>query len=310
MRRRGVLALAGLGMAGCETLGLGRPARPVPLARFPNGTFLENLLVLPDGTVLFTSYFARAIESWSPTGGARRWAETPLHPVSLAQLPGGGFALAGHGAPFSAGPEAMRGQAAVLLLDAAGAVQRRLPLPEAIFPNGCLLVGPQRLLLADSALGRVWDVALDSGRATAWLDHPALRPNPAQARTPGVNGIKFSARRRAVLLSNSGTRQLMRVPLAGDVAPAGPPALVASFPGIDDFCVLPDGTIWAATHAEGVARLAPGSSMPERVPAEGLEGNTAVLPVPGGGGLYVLGTGALFEGGKGEAMLARLPVAL
>ena len=39
------------------------------LVRFPPGTFLENLVVGEDGRVLFTNYFARRIEAWSPAAG-------------------------------------------------------------------------------------------------------------------------------------------------------------------------------------------------------------------------------------------------
>lgn len=52
--------------------------------------------------------------------GHASFAEVPAHPVSLTPLGGGWQALAVHGAPFTDGPAAMRGQAAVLLLDPAG----------------------------------------------------------------------------------------------------------------------------------------------------------------------------------------------
>ena len=282
-------------------------ASPRPLARFPNGTFLENLVLRPEGGVLFTSYFAKAVEAWSEAGGAATFATVPGHPVSLAALPAGGYALAIHGVPFTAGPEALRGSCAVLLLDAAGAVRRTIPLPEAIFPNGCLLTAPETLLVVDSALGRVWSLDLGTGAVGVWLDDPALAPDPAQPGRPGVNGIKPAPGGGAMLLSNTATRQLLRVPLDAVGAPAGPPVTVGTFPGIDDFWPMPDGTIWAATHGPSIARLGPGAEEAEAFPAPGLEGNTALLPAPDGAGLYVLGTGGLSYGGTREAMLALLP---
>lgn len=308
MRRRDMLAL-GLTAALPRAAAAQTPqAGPQPLARFPAGTFLENLVVRPDGTVLFTSYFGRSVEAWSAATGPGRLAAVPIHAVSLTGLPDGGLALAGHGAPFTAGPAALAGSNAVLLLDAVGRVLRTLPLPEAGFLNGGLLLAPGRLLLADSALGRIWELTLETGAARVWLQDPALSPDPARPGLPGVNGLQRTADGRALLVSNSATRRLLRLPLDADGAPAGLPALVAEFPGIDDFCVLPDGTIWAATHAEGVARLRSGAARPDVLPAPGLEGSTAVAPVPGGGALYVLGTGGLAAGGHGEAMLARLTI--
>jgi streptogramin lyase len=285
-----VAARAGRAQAGTEIL-----------VRFPNGTFLENLVVEPDGRVIFTNYFARRLEVWSPSAGHAAFAAVSAHPVSLTQLGGGRQALAVHGASFMDGPAAMRGQAAVLLLDSAGAVTRRIALPEAIFPNGGLLLAPDRLLLADSALGRVWLVDLASGAATPWLDHPLLQPNPALPY-PGVNGIKRAG--DALLLSNSATRQLLRVGLDG-----GTPTVVAPMTlGVDDFVVAPDGTVYAATHAEGLARLAPGAAAPVAIAAPGVEGSTAVALTPDGRALYALGTGGLASGGRGEAVLARVAI--
>ncbi len=293
-RSLGLLAAAAMGPAQAEAGG-------GILARFPNGTFLENLVVEPDGRVIFTNYFARRLEAWSPVAGHAAFAEVPAHPVSLTALGGGRQALAVHGASFMDGPAAMQGQAAVLLLDPAGAVTGRIALPEAVFPNGGLLLAPERMLLADSALGRIWLVDLANGTATAWLDHPLLRPNPALPY-PGVNGIKRAG--DGLLLSNSATRQLLRVGLDG-----GAPVVVAEMNlGIDDFAVAADGTVYAATHAESLARLPPGAAAPMAMPAPGVEGSTAVALTPDGRALYALGTGGLAAGGKGEAVLARVPL--
>jgi sugar lactone lactonase YvrE len=278
---------------------------PEILARFPNGTFLENLVVAPDGSVLFTNYFSRAIEAWSAAAGSARLCEVPAHPVSLTALGGGRQALVVHGAPFNAGPQAMRGQAAVLLLDAGGAVLRRIALPEAVFPNGALLLATGLLLVADSALGCVWAVDLGQGTATRWIEHAALQPDRAQP-LPGVNGIKRAG--EGLLLSNSATRQLLRLNLAPDgIAASGDPVSVAAMRfGVDDFALAADGTVYAATHAQGLARLPPGADAPMLIPAPGLDGSTAVALTPDGRALLALGTGGLLEGGRGEAVLARL----
>jgi hypothetical protein len=255
-----------------------------------------------DGSVPFTNDFARTVEAWSPEAGATRFAGYDAHPVSLTATGDGGHALAVHGAPFTGGPAAMRGNAAVLLLDAAGAVTRRIALPDAVFPNGGLLIAPGRLLLADSALGRVWAVDLAPGAARPWLDDPLFAPNPAQP-SPGVNGIKRNG--DALILSNSATRQLLRLRLRlAGAAPQGAPETMARMNGgVDDFDIAPDGMIYAATHAEG---LAPGATTPTPIPAPGLDGSTALLLTPDRRALYVLGTGGLSGGGRGEGALGRV----
>jgi hypothetical protein len=302
MNRRSLLALLPTAVATAATQARAQPA-PEILARFPNGTFLENLVIRQDGSVLFTNYFARAVEAWSPAGGGTRFAGYDAHPVSLTATGDGGQALAVHGASFTGGPAAMRGNAAVLLLDAAGAVSRRIALPDAMFPNGGLLIAPGRLLLADSALGRVWEVDLAAGIARPWLDHPLFAPDPAQPY-PGVNGIKRSG--DALILSNSATRQLLRLRIAGTTPQGAPETIARMTGGVDDFDIAADGTIYAATHVEGLARLAPGATTPSAIPAPGLEGSTALLLTPDRRALYVLGTGGLTGGGKGDAALARV----
>jgi hypothetical protein len=280
-------------------------AAPEILARFPSGTFLENLVVRGDGSVVFTNYFARRLELWSPASGAAAFADVPAHPVSLTALPGGGMALVVHGAPFNGGPAAMRGTGAVLLLDMAGAVQRRIALPEAIFPNGALLLAPDRLLVVDSALGRIWLVDLAGGGTGTWLEHPMLAPVAGQPY-PGVNGIKRQG--DALLLSNSAQRLLLRQALAGGAASGAPVLRARMTTGVDDFALAADGTVYAATHARGLARLAPGADVPAVIPAPGVEGSTAVALTPDGRALFALGTGGLLEGATGEAVLARIPL--
>jgi hypothetical protein len=303
MDRRQILALLPLALAARAAHA---QAAPEILARYPNGTFLENLLVQPDGTVLFTSYFARAVESWSPAAGAGRLAEVPGLPVSLTALGDGRHALVVHGAPFTGGAAALRGTTAVLLLDPAGAVTRRIAMPEAVFPNGALLLAPGLLLVADSALGRIWAVSPERGTVEPWLDHPEFQPDPALPY-PGLNGIKRAG--GDLLLSNSARRRLLRLGLSG-AAPSGVPELRAAIPtGIDDFAVAADGTVYAATHAEGIAVLPPGATTPRLVPAPGVEGSTAVALTPDARALYALGTGEVASGGRGDAVLARIAIA-
>jgi sugar lactone lactonase YvrE len=78
---------------------------------------------------------------------------------------------------------------------------------------------------------------------------------------------------------------------------------------VDDFAVAADGTVYAATHASGIARLARGAETPDTIPAPGVEGSTAVALSADQRRLYALGTGGLTSGGRGEAVLAHLTIA-
>jgi sugar lactone lactonase YvrE len=300
-RRRLVLAIAAI----AASFPFSATAASEVLARFPNGTFLENLVVAPDGRVLFTTYFAKRIEVWSPTGGHTLLAAVPDHPVSLTALGDGRHALVVHGTSFMDGPAAMRGQSGLLLLAPDGRVTARIALPEAIFPNGGLLLAPGLLLVADSALGRVWAIDLATGAATVWLEHPLLAPVAGQP-FPGVNGLKRDG--NTLILSNSAQRSLLRVRVAGTAAQGALEQRASMTGGVDDFVIDRDGTIYAATHAEGLARLEPSATTPTTIAAPGVEGSTAVALTPDGRGLYALGTGGISSGGTGEAVLARVEI--
>ena len=286
---------------------------PEILVRFPNGTFLKNLIVTPDGLVRFTNYTARSVEAWRPLHGLGGAVPVPGHPVSLAMVGFGRTAVLVHGVPFTAGAAAMRGTSEILLVDAQGAVGQRIAMPEAVHPNGMMLLAAGMLLVADSAEGVIWSVDLGIERCQVWYRHHALRPDPALSM-PGVNGIKRAG--EALLLSNSARRQLQRLALRPNgVAAQGEVTLHAAMPfGVGDFCLAPDGTIYAATHARGLAALPPpGRRLPTRPAARlidvpGLEGSTAVAMAPHHQALYALATGGGLEGGQGEAVLARLPL--
>lgn len=321
--RRGALALPAAALAG--GVAAPPPARSQPsapadalpvevLARFPPGTFLENLAVEPSGRVLFTNYTARRVEAWTRGGGhATHAAVEDAHPVAVAALPDGGHALTVHGVAFTEGAAAMRGAGAVLLLGPDGAARGRVALPEAVFPNGILLLPGGMLLVADSGSPRLWAVQPAAGVAQVWYEHPALGPDPARPGLPGANGLKVSADRRSLLVTHSAARALLAIPFKGARA-GGEPVRVAGFPGgVDDAAVAADGTIYAATHgAPGLARLAPRATEAAPMAApESLDGATAVALAPDGRSLYALGTGGLAAAARagrapGEAVLARV----
>jgi hypothetical protein len=309
-------SLVGIGLAAVTTAApaaIKAALQPEILARFPNGIFLENLIVTQAGLVRFTNYTARSVEAWSPSLGLGGSVPVPGHPVSLAIVGFGRIAVLVHGVPFTVGAAAMRGKSEIMLIDAQGAVVQRIALPEAVHPNGMMLLAAGMLLVADSAEGVIWAVDLGTERCDVWYRHHALRPDPSRS-VPGINGIKRAG--EALLLSNSASRQLQRLTLRPNgVAVQGEVSLHAAMPfGVDDFCLAADGTIYAATHARGLAALPPpGRLLPSQPAARlidvpGLEGSTAVAMAPNHRALYALATGGMLEGGQGAAVLARLPL--
>lgn len=280
------------------------PAQPPEiLAEYPPGTFLENLLPLPDGSLLVTSYLARRVERLPPHGPATTWAMLDAHPVSLAAIDDG-LLVAVHGAPFTSGPEFTRTQAFVVL-DGSGGEVRRFSAPVALFLNGMLAMDGNIVLVADSIAGTIWRVDAGAGTVTPWLQHPDLAQLPAQTEfRPGANGIK--RRGDQLLISNSSRGALYAVKLDAAGAPADAPILVAATGPIDDFWVLQGGDIAFATHGSQAKRLGADGNMTVLL-EHGCDGCTAIAAVPGPA-LIILTTGSLLEGGTAPARILRLPL--
>lgn len=288
--RRAVLALPMLATAGARA----QPPAHRVVARYPSGHFLENLLIRPDGAVLFTSYFANEVGIWAEASGQGVFARIEGHPVSLADGTEGPV-LALHGVAFTEGAR-LAGSGAVLQLGRDGRPGRRIPLPEAGFLNGMVRQSDGIYLIADSGRGRIWRLDLASGAATTWLELPEMTPDPARPGLPGVNGLKLSG--GALFFSNSARPGIWRLPLAADGRPGGPAERVVALPGVDDFVVRPEGGFLVATHGDVVLRVAANGAVSPVLETPDIAGCTALAlaPRPGGGQLlYVSASGGLLE---------------
>jgi len=269
------------------------------LAAYPKGTFLENLIVEPAGRVLFTSYFAKAIEAYD-SGRALRFVTLDVHPVSIAPLTNG-YLVVAHGAPFNSGP-AFTSTNQLLILSREGAVQRRIPMPEARFLNGMATARDGTILIADSGVGAVWRFDPASGAVGPWFSAPEMAPDPSGAnQLPGVNGIEIVD--DALVFSNSYRGALFRVALGSDGKPTGAVQNVATTGAIDDFTIAPDAAFYVATHQARILRVGADGAVSTVAPS-GADGSTAVA-LAGTDALYVLTTGGPLEGGQ-QAKLLRI----
>jgi sugar lactone lactonase YvrE len=277
------------------------------LARYPHGSYLENMLAEDDGSILVTNYFARRIERWSPGKGASTLLEIPQFPVSLAPF-GDRILVVVHTVTFDkiAGTtDANR----VLVMNSAGAVERSFTVGNAQFLNGIESLGGSRFLIADSVAGVIWSLNADSGMAARWLAGEVLTKLPGSTSpNPGVNGVHRGPD-GWVYVSNSERKALYRVRMdAGGAAVGAIETVIDGLPGIDDFAFAPDGSIIIATHQHEIMRLSPDRTLVTLTKDEAVAGATAVVAGRGAsqGAYFITGTGGLFEGGKGEAALVRL----
>lgn len=274
------------------------------LAEYAPGNFLENLDVLSDGRVVFTSYFAKTIEILDSRGRAGTLAHVSAHPVSILAIEGG-FLIAAHGQPFTSGPAFVETQQ-FLLLDAAGRELAMFKAPEARFLNGMVHSGATALV-ADSMAGKIWQVDAKARSVRAWLSDAALAPDPSVKEfRPGANGLKRQGEHLVVSNSSRGTLATIVVDSRG--APAGQLMELAKVGPIDDFVIGPSGEIIFATHGATVKRRASDGTVTTILPSGG-DGCTAVALVKRSDAtdaLLVLTTGRFSEGGREPARVLRI----
>lgn len=270
-------------------------AAPVALTTYPSPTFLENLSVAADGTILFTNYTGKSIERL-PAGGApaATFARLDVHPVSI--LPqGDGFLVAAHGTSFTQGPSFI-GTGVLIALDANGAETGRTPAPDAGFLNGMVEAPDGAILIADSVKAQILRFDPATRALSVWFADPALAPGADPFR-PGANGLKIA--NGALIVSSSATRTLYQIALSPSGLPQGPlTPVIAELPGADDFVVLPEGGYAVATHADRVVKIGADGVTTLVTDDPRVRGSTAVALVGEGGArrLVVLGTGGFSEG--------------
>ena len=275
------------------------------LAEYPAGNFLENLDVLPDGRVVFTSYFAKEIEVLEG-GKARTFARLSAHPVSILGLDRG-FLVAAHGQTFVSGAGFVETQM-FLLLDKDGRETGSFKAPQARFLNGMVRHGADEVLIADSIAGTIWRVNIKTQTITPWLKDDALGRDPAVKEfRPGANGLKRQGNTLIVSNSSYGTLSVIDVDAAG--APSGALKLLARVERIDDFVIGASGEIVYATHGDTLMRRSKDGATSVLMQS-GCDGCTAVTMGNGAGGakaLIVLTTGGFSAGRKEPARVLRLP---
>lgn len=275
------------------------------VAEYPTGTFLENLDVLSDGRIVFTSYFGKTIEVLD-RGKARTFAKLSAHPVSILAI-GNGFLVAAHGQPFVSGPAFVETQH-FLLLDRTGREIAAFKAPDARFLNGMVRHVGSTVLVADSIAGTIWRVDPRKRSVTVWIMHEALTQDAAVKEfKPGANGLKWNARR--LVISNSSRGTLSTLGVSADGRPAGPLTVLAEVGPVDDFAVDKSGAILFTTHGQALKRRAVDGTITTLMET-GCDGCTAVALVKGQGrsdALVVLTTGGLSEGRKEPARVLQLP---
>ncbi len=257
---------------------------------FEKGSFLESVIVLPNGDLLITEAIGHAIWRVSQTGTRTQFHRSDIQPVGLAVDIDGRIMSSGRTAD---------GTGAIFVFRDDGELDRTIPIEGAQFLNGITLVAPGQLLVADSGAGTILQVDTETGQARIWLSGGVLESHPDRSPLlPAVNGLKLFD--GSVYATNSSRMSVLRIPVIGPDHRAGEPETVSEHVVLDDFAIAANGTIYGTTHIfDSVVRIEQDGSVTTVARAEqGVAGSTAAafgrraedrntLYVVGDGGFYL-----------------------
>ena len=269
------------------------------VAQFPKEYFLENLAVRADNSVLITAmnhkelwYVPPASEKGEVEAICLHTFDTPT--TGLAEIEPDVFLML-------AGNLYTTHESFIHKIDLRGWSPGEPVRPELFcrFPsearglNGCCLLKPGVLLVADCFAGLIWRVDFEQdGSAptiSVWARHDSMGyyPGKMKPEQPGVNGIRYASKTHFIYYTATAKKLFMRIPVdPKSLDAAGEPEIVVTGRMGDDFCIDEDtGVIYLATHRQNtidVISMDPGlnSGFPQSVAGEPF---TEALIGPSGG---------------------------
>jgi hypothetical protein len=272
------------------------------VAEWPEGTFLENLALLPGGDIAVSVLSEARLDRVSPDGTITRWRQFEAPPTGLAIMNGRLFVAVG---------EPGAGDAVLWSFDLQGGEgELFMTLPGVGFANGVTPFAPGKLLVAESWRGQLCLIDLPTKTLSVWLEDERLTRAPGIDFLPGANGVKRY--KDEVSVSSNGRAELYRAPVGAD-GRAGDLTLVADRLRVDDFAYDRHGRLYLCTHiGHSLDRLdRDGGRISLGGPDQGLAGSTACAFGPGGA-LFVTTTGGILappDRTLQPARLVRLDVA-
>lgn len=233
-------------------------------AEFPVKSFLENLAIRADNSVLVSKMLEKELWYVPPVGG-----DLPVQPVCIHTFDQPTLAIV-ETAPdvFHIATSNLYTSHECFLhrLDLRGWAPGQSLQPELLvsFPaeakslNGACLIAPGVLLLADSFGGMIWRVDLPEAGAQAaarlWLKHPSMDsdPNGPDWTQPGINGLKFHSGENRLYYTSTVKQLFMRVACDPDSHEAiGEPEFVAGGRMADDFLIHSETAVaYLTTHRQ------------------------------------------------------------
>ena len=238
-------------------------ARLTTIASFPAKYFLENLAVREDNSILVTAMNKK--ELWYVPPAAESGQVQPVCIYTFEQPTTGIVEVEPDLFLVLCGNLYTTHESFAHRLDLRAWEPGSAVKPEYLcrFPdkarglNGCCLLGPNVVLVADSFASLIWRMDLASGgepSVRVWLEHESMGyfPGKMKPEQPGVNGVRYAARTHYLYYTSTAKKLLMRVKVDSDTLdPAGEPELVVAGRMGDDFCLDEEAeVIYLATHRQ------------------------------------------------------------
>ena len=298
-------------VAGCAVPAPDAPmAASVIVAEAPVGSFFENIAPGPDGAFYITDYTGRRVLRFREGEPLATFANLDAHPLGIQFDADGTLYVSAQASSLFGGGGTFNNAKLIYRARPNQPLTRYLEVPEANFLNGWTRLAPNRLLVADSRGGVIWELDTRRDVVSKYLVDPLLDSTRPEVPTPAANGVKVHQGYLYVSNTIEGTFVRARLDEAGR---PGKPELFMSGARADDFAFSPLGTLYYTTHQEAVMRVLGGGVAKPVEAAEGaLTGSTALAWGSDGKGPYVITDGGLVRsksyGGAapGTAKIVRL----
>ncbi|KAI9650427.1 hypothetical protein NHQ30_000441 [Ciborinia camelliae] len=249
------------------------------IARFPTGSFLENIAVRSNGTILISNMISGQILYIDPSDKNPQSTIKVIHDfnsaseVSLEEDEEGGA----YGSKYQAeaivqhpdmadifytfsGLHGKAGTWSIYRLDLRNfdpsresvtiGVKKLADISEAAWLNGATMI-PQTstLLMAESSQGKIFAFNLDTGNISTWLQDERLGKATTAAEIPALNGLQYFRGQVFATVSDRGTLVRMQVDEDGKYRNDGLDVVVKQLLG-DDMAFDCEGNAYVATNPE------------------------------------------------------------
>ena len=239
-------------------------ARLKLVAAFPVGSFLENLVIRSDHSILVT--VANKQELWYVPPAT---ASLPVKPVLIFKFNEVTTAIVETEPDvfhICTGNIYTTHESYLHRLDLRGWTPGTPVAPKTVArfpdsargPNGGCMMAPGVMLVADCFASLIWRIDLPANGGApvfrVWLQHRSMDYFPGQMKPeqPGVNGVRYALRSNYLYYTATAKKLFMRVRVDPQtIEPVGEPELVVAGRMGDDFCIDEDaGVAYLTTHRQ------------------------------------------------------------